>query len=202
MAREDGPVAGYRIDLEAVTVDDAPALFDALDQPEVGTYIGGPYADSSEGMAVLIARWMSGPPTDRPGETWRNFVVRLADGTVIGHAQATVHDDWAEVAWVLGSAWWGQGYGSEAAEVLLQHVASIDGIQRVWATVHPDNLRCKALLARLAFVTAHIDDAPELGSYDPGDDVYMRWVGATPQAASSRLPTATPSTAVRRTSPT
>ena len=139
IAREDGAVEDYRVDLEPVTVDDASALFDALDQPEVGTYIGGPYAESAEGMASVIARWLSGPPA--AGETWLNFVVRLADGTVIGHARATVHDDWAEVAWVLGSAWWGQGYRSEAAD---------------------------------------IDDAPDLGSYDPGDDVYVRSTGATP----------------------
>ena len=174
-------MAGYRLDLAPVTVDDASALFDALDQPEVGTYIGGPYAESAEGMGIVIARWLSGPPADRPGETWLNFVVRLADGTVIGHAQATVHDDWAEVAWVLGSAWWGQGYGSEAAEALLDHVAALDVIEQVWATVHPDNVRCKTLLARLTFVTADIDDAPDLGSYDPGDEVYVRLTGATAQ---------------------
>lgn len=176
-------MAGYRLDLAPVTVDDASALFDALDQPEVGTYIGGPYAESAEGMGIVIARWLSGPPADRPGETWLNFVVRLADGTVIGHAQATVHDDWAEVAWVLGSAWWGQGYGSEAAEALMNHVASLGGIQRVWATVHPENVRCKTLLARLAFARADIDAGPDLGSYDPGDDVYVRLVGGRPQPA-------------------
>ena len=136
MAREDGAVEDYRVDLEPVTVDDASALFDALDQPEVGTYIGGPYAESAEGMASVIARWLSGPPA--AGETWLNFVVRLTDGTVIGHAQATVH---------------------------------------------PDNVRCKALLARLAFAMADTDDAPALGSYDPGDDIYVRLVGATPQPA-------------------
>lgn len=172
-------VTGYRIDLAPVTVDDASVLFDALDRPEVGIYIGGPYADSCEGMAEVIARWLSGPPGDRTDETWLNYVVRLADGTVMGHAQATVHDDWAEVAWVLGSAWWGQGYGSEAAEVLLNHIAALDGIQLVWATVHPDNVRCKRLLARIGFTMADIDAAPDLGSWDPGDDVYVRSVGET-----------------------
>ena len=172
-------VTGYRIDLAQVTVDDASVLLDALDQPGVGTYIGGPYAASPAGMAEVIMRWLSGPPADATGETWLNFVVRLADGTVIGHAQATVHDDWAEVAWVLGSAWWGQGYGSEAAEVLLNHIAALDGIQLVWATVHPDNVRCKRLLARIGFTMADIGAAPDLGSWDPGDDVYVRSVGET-----------------------
>lgn len=85
-------MADERIALEPVRLDDAIALFDALDQPEVGTYIGGPYAETAEGMGRVIARWLSGPPADRPGAAWLNFVVRLSDGKVVGHAQATVHD--------------------------------------------------------------------------------------------------------------
>lgn len=176
-------MSGDRVDLAPVTVDDAIALFDALDRPEVGTYIGGPYADSSDGMAEVIMRWLSGPSAHRTHETWLNYVVRLADGTVIGHAQATLHGDWAELAWVLGSSWWGQGYGRESAEVLMNHVSAVEGIRLVWATVHSDNVRCKKLLARLGFSMADIDDAPALGSYDPGDDVYVRLVSAVPQLA-------------------
>lgn len=176
-------VTGYRIDLAPVTVDDASVLFDALDQPEVGTYIGGPYADSSVGMAEVITRWLSGPPANRTDETWVNYVVRLADGTVIGHAQATMHRTWAEVAWALGSPWWGQGYGREAAEALLSRVTSLNEIEVMWATVHPDNVRCKKLLARLGFTMTDIDGAPDLGSYDPGDDFYMRSAGAASPAA-------------------
>jgi len=183
MAREDVPVASYRIDLAPVTIDDASVLFDAVDRPEVGTYIGGPYADSCEGMTEVIRRWLSGPPADRTDETWLNYVVRLADGTVIGHAQATLHRTWAEVAWVLGSSWWGQGFGKETAEALLKRVTALGGIQLVWATVHPDNVRCKRLLARLDFTRVDIDDAPDLGSYDPGDDVYVLSTGVGSPAA-------------------
>ncbi len=176
-------MTGYRIDLAPVMIDDASALFDALDRPEVGIYIGGPYADSCEGMAEVIARWLSGPPGDRTDETWLNYVVRLADGTVIGHAQATLHDNWAEVAWVLGASWWGQGFGQETAEALLKRVTALGGTQLVWATVHPDNVRCKKLLARLGFTMVDIDDAPDLGSYDPGDDVYVQSTGVGSPAA-------------------
>ena len=84
---------------------------------------------------------------------------------------------------MLGSSWWGQGFGKETAEALLKRVTALGGIQLVWATVHPDNVRCKRLLARLDFTRADIDDAPDLGSYDPGDDVYVLSTGVGSPAA-------------------
>ena len=170
----EGRVSDAEVFLSRVSADDAPALFTALDHPEVGTYIGGRVADSPEAMRRLIERWVAGPTSDHGRERWLNYVVRLGDGTTIGHAQATVNPSWAEVAWVIGTPWWGQGFGFETATSLLRELASGFSISTAWATVDPDNVRCVRLLARLGFQEVDVATAPALGSYDPGDLVYTR----------------------------
>jgi len=73
-------------------------------------------------MQHLIERWVAGPQSKDVRELWFNYVVRLSDGTAIGHVQATVHSSWAEVAWVLGTPWWGKGLWFETATLLLREL--------------------------------------------------------------------------------
>lgn len=49
-------------------------------------------------------------------ETWHNWILReRASGAAAGFVQATVVGDQAELAWVVGTAYQGGGYASEAA---------------------------------------------------------------------------------------
>ena len=163
-----------QVTLTPVSTEDAVDMFSALSHPGVGDFIGGPIADSRESMQHVIERWVAGPQSKDAQELWFNYVVRLSDGTAIGHAQATVHSSWSEVAWVLGTPWWGKGLGFETATSLLRVVTEQLSIPTAWAAVHPDNVRSLRLLVRLGFQEVAVTAAPVLGSYDPGDLVYAQ----------------------------
>lgn len=101
-----------------------------------------------------------------------NYVV-VHDGAVIGRVEATVHDGIAEIAYVIGPRSWGHGWGTEAARLLLDHLASED-VTETWATAASGNVASCRLLRRLGFVETEAADAPQLLSYDVGDLVFRR----------------------------
>jgi RimJ/RimL family protein N-acetyltransferase len=159
-----------RLLLEPLRPEHALGLFEALDDPLVGRYIGGPDVSTLEDLQARIERLLAGP-TDPRAETWRNWVVRL-EGTVIGRVEATLHDGIAEIGYVFGPRWWGQGYASEAVTWLLEELRG-DGVPEAWATVDPDNEPSVRLLRRVGFEEAGPGTVP-LHSYVAGDRVFVR----------------------------
>ncbi|MGE3329022.1 MAG: TIGR03618 family F420-dependent PPOX class oxidoreductase [Acidimicrobiia bacterium] len=130
----------------------APALFAALDHPDVGRFIGGPDVTTLEALATRIERVVAGPPLERSTERWLNFVVsRRSDGQVLGRLEATVHGDWAEFALVFGPSHWGRGHATEAGRWLVDHLMRTTGAREVLASVDPHNNRSIRLLERLGF---------------------------------------------------
>ncbi|MDX2290707.1 MULTISPECIES: GNAT family N-acetyltransferase, partial [Streptomyces] len=88
-----------------------------LGDPARPRFMGGAPA-GLEGLRARYARWAAGAP--EPGTSWCNWVVREREGgRLVGTVQATVAGGVAEVAWVVGTAWQGRGYASEAARALV-----------------------------------------------------------------------------------
>ncbi len=55
-----------------------------------------------------------------PGVSWLNWVIQLqADGRLAGTVQATIDGPVAEIAWVVGTDWQGDGIATEAAQGLV-----------------------------------------------------------------------------------
>lgn len=117
---------------------DAVEMVVVLADPALYAFTGGDPPD----LPDLVARyraWVAGSP--RPGETWLNWVVRLeAGGPAIGHLQATVVDDGraADIAWLIGTAWQGHGYASEAARGLVRWLDG-RGVGEITAHIHADH---------------------------------------------------------------
>jgi RimJ/RimL family protein N-acetyltransferase len=83
-------------------------------------------------------------------ETWLNWALRERDsGAAVGYVQATVRDESrvAHVAWVVGTAFQGRGYASEAAAVLVGWLRR-RRIDDVRAHVHPGHAASAAVAAR------------------------------------------------------
>jgi len=116
-------------------------------------------------------------------EQWLNWVARRRDdGRAAGFVQATVAPGGtAAVAYVLGSAHWGQGLAQEALRAMADELVASHGVHTVHALLKRANLRSLRLLLRLGFA---------LGARLPGvpgevpDDEWMlarRWPpGAEP----------------------
>ena len=166
-----------RLVLEPLVAEHAPGLFTALDDARVGAYIGAPDVTTLEALEHRIRRLHEGPPADRPDERWVNLAVILRNDphggppgrrTVIGRLEATVHDEWAEIAYLLGPAYWGAGYATEAVGWFLGHLERPE----LWAAVHPKNEPSWRLLERLRFERVDAPTRP-VSSYDDGD---LAWV--------------------------
>ena len=139
-----------RLALVALRREDAAEMVHVLADPGLYAFIGGepPTLDKLE---VQYRGWVAGSP--RPGDTWHNWVVRLrgdgGDGPAIGHLQATVigDDRVADIAWLIGSAWQGCGYASEAARALVRWLEA-SGVASVTAHVHPAHAASGRVAAR------------------------------------------------------
>jgi RimJ/RimL family protein N-acetyltransferase len=139
-----GPTATVRIrtdrlDLVPLVPADAIEMTGVLADPSLYRYIGGRPLTRAE-LEATYDRWVAGSPT--PGQAWHNWVIRDSDGgAAIGHLQASVMDDGrsADIAWVVGSAWQGRGYATEAAAALVDWLTRT-GVATITAHVHPDNV--------------------------------------------------------------
>jgi len=162
-----------RLVLEPQVAAHADAMFAVLSDPAIYEYENAPPVSLAwlrERYARLESR-TSGDGTER----WLNWVLRTADGTAIGYVQATVHADAADVAYEMGSAWWGHGYASEAVAAMLDELAHAYGVRRFAAVAKRANARSHALLARLGFALA--SPAAHRARDIPDDEVlYERMV--------------------------
>ncbi|UNX55647.1 GNAT family N-acetyltransferase [Georgenia sp. TF02-10] len=99
-------------------------------------------------------------------DVWINYIVVL-DAEPIGYVQAAipVGGDVAEVAWVIGRPWQGNGYARRAAQILVEELDR-RGVRVVMAHIHPNHTASQCI-------------AEGLGMAPTGDivDGEMRWVG-------------------------
>jgi RimJ/RimL family protein N-acetyltransferase len=82
---------------------------------------------------------------------------RLSDGQLVGYVQATLHRPadgrlTAEVAWVIGSAYQGNGYGREGALAMTSWLRE-QGVDTLIADIHPEH-EASAAIARALGLTA------------------------------------------------
>jgi len=136
--------------LEPQTRDHAEPMFALLSDPALYAWEGEPPA-SIASLRARFARLESRTSTDG-GERWLNWVVRHHDGELIGYVQATVLPGGdALVAYVFGSAWWGQGHAAHAVEAMAGELAASFGVHTLWAVFKTANERSRRLLERLGF---------------------------------------------------
>ena len=145
-----------RLRLEPLVVADADELVGVLADPALYRVIGGD-PPSLDQLRARYAAMVVGRSPDGT-EQWLNWIVRLASGgEAVGHLQATVvdHGSRADVAWVVGTPWQGQGYAGEAARALVRRLREV-GVRSVTAHVHPDHVASRAV-ARHAGLTPTAD---------------------------------------------
>jgi RimJ/RimL family protein N-acetyltransferase len=132
----DDEIQTARLTLVPLRVEDADELAAVLADERLHAFIGGRPATVGE-LRERYARLVSG--SGGPDERWLNWVVRLRHGgEAVGTVQATVTPTRAAVAWVVGVAWQGRGYASEAAGALVAWLAE-QGATEIVANVHPEH---------------------------------------------------------------
>ena len=140
--------------LDPLTAADASAMFALLQDGSLFRYMDDQPPHSVEQLRAVYARRAIGRSPDGT-ELWFNWIVRSSAGVAMGFVQATLlADGRCLVAYVLGSAFQGQGYAGQAVQAMLDFLAQQHGVRRCWAQVEAQNLRSIHLLERLGFVPA------------------------------------------------
>ncbi len=134
----------------------------------------GPSSRFGLELATILSGRRRAEAPGREPMRWWNVGVFAADTLAgLGTLQATIHDDWAEIAYVFGSKHWGQGYAQEAMRWFHERLREDGTAGTLWATVALANERSIRLLTRLGYAPI-ADGWPELGSYGQGDFVFCR----------------------------
>ena len=182
---EDGPVATVRPEpigtsrlvLVPIEPGHADEMADVLADPALYAFTGGRPLTPAE-LRDRYERLAAGSPD--PLVTWGNWVIKVrATGGLAGYVQATItgadgtgNGLVAEVAWVVGPAWQGQGLAIEAARALVGWLGR-QGAGEVIAHIHPGHHASAAVAAAAGLSPA--------GDWHDGERCWRRVM--TPAAA-------------------
>jgi len=127
-----------RLSLEPLADGHVAELSRLLSDPRLQKFIDPANEDD---LRQALARRLGGSPDAEV--SWCNWALRLRGGdSLVGTLQATVswRGDWptAEVAWVVGSRWQGQGLAREGPRAVLDWLSD-QGVRTVIAHIHPDH---------------------------------------------------------------
>lgn len=167
------PIRTSRLDLEPLAVTHATAMAAVLADPALHAFIGGePLA--ADGLQARYERLVAG--SSDADVAWLNWVVRArTDDGLVGTVQATLTNlagtsaggVIAEIAWVIGSPWQGQGFAREAAVGLVGWLRGLRAENRpliaaVVAHVHPDHAASAAVAAAAGLRPTDVVEAGEV----------------------------------------
>lgn len=160
-----------RLEIKKLELEHAEGLYQALKDPKVARYIGGPDLTSIEDAQKRI-EYVNNLDNAPVGQKWLNFSILLGK-QIIGRLEATITGNKAEIAYLIGPKWWGKGYGLEATQWLVDYLQTLD-VTDFWATVHPENTYSIKLLHKLGFEETKDFDSNYLQSIDDGDLVFTK----------------------------
>ena len=159
-------IRSARLSLLPLAVTDADEMVGVLSADALYAFTGGSPPTAGE-LRARYARQSAGRSPDG-SEEWRNWIVRREPGgEAIGYVQATIGDGGtrAEIAWVIGVNWQGQGYAAEAAQALVAWLDS-RGVAAIQAHIHPDHAASAAVARRAGL-------APT-GGFEDGEQLWLR----------------------------
>jgi RimJ/RimL family protein N-acetyltransferase len=130
------PIASSRLHLVPVLASHAGAMYPVLYDRDLYSYTGGePPKTESDVEAWFSALETRQSPDGR--QQWLTWIVELSGRhDAIGYVQATITEDSADVAWLIGLDWQQQGYASEAASTLVPWLLA-NGVTTIRAYMHP-----------------------------------------------------------------
>jgi RimJ/RimL family protein N-acetyltransferase len=161
-----------RLALDPLCVEDAEAMVEVLGDPGMYVFIGGQPL-SLDQLRARYRHLATGQPANGDEEC-RNWIVRRkVDALAVGTVQATIvpSSSLAEVAWMVGVPWQGQGFASEAARAVVRWLET-RGTETITAHVHPIHHASARVASR-----AGLSPTDEL---EDGERVWRRFRRSSP----------------------
>lgn len=137
-----------RLKFRPVCEDDLEFMLTLTGNPDVVRYLPGMIVDED-----MMRSWLSNvqPEDDE-------YCIYLKDtGEAIGECSLTLQEDGAscEIGYMLLPQYWNQGYGTEAAEWLM-NMARACAVLRITAMTHAQNIASVRILEKLGFQKSSI----------------------------------------------
>lgn len=137
MSDLDHSIETDRLTLRPLDPSDSAEMVEVLADPTLYEFTGGEAPDL-EALTRRYRAQVSGPPDG--GEHWYNWIARRTkDRQAVGFVQATVIDGEADVAWLIGVDYQGQGFAIEAAQAMCEWLVD-SGARRINAHIHPEHI--------------------------------------------------------------
>ena len=132
-------ISTLRLCLDPMMASHAKAMFPVLSDRQLYRFTGEEPPESEISLETRY-RYLEGRKSPDESQLWLNWLVSLEENdTPIGYVQATVSESHADIAWVIGSEWQGNGYASEAAHAMVQWLGA-NGVKTIRACIHPNHL--------------------------------------------------------------
>ncbi len=161
------PLHTERLLLRPARADDLDALVERRNEPEVAALQAWslPYTRARGEQLFEGLLTMDGPQTD---EWWMLTIADHDDAAVYGDLALRLTWDGrtAEIGYTLARQHWGQGYATEAATTLVQHLFEQLDVRRVEAMLHPANTASARVIERCGLLY----EGRTRGSYWVGDE--------------------------------
>lgn len=137
-----------RLTLRPFREEDVRALFELSQDPEVARYIGDRRAPTEQEAWRAVAGWL-GHWVMRGYGQWA--IEERSSGRFIGRAGIINPVDWPgpEVGYLLGRAYWGRGYATEAAGAAMNWGFEQFDFPDLLSLIDPDNTASIAVATRL-----------------------------------------------------
>jgi RimJ/RimL family protein N-acetyltransferase len=140
--------SGGRLLLEPLTREHANEMAVVLEDPSLNEHIGG----RPPSVEQLSTRYEALSTRRSPGgdELWFNWIIRLGhEGPAVGYIQATVSEEAAALAWVIGVPWQKAGIATEAAAAMVGVLHTELAVTRFSASIAPNHLPSQRVASKL-----------------------------------------------------
>lgn len=140
-----------RLTLRPLQAEDAPHLHAIMSDAEVMAFWDIAEIEDM-GLTAAILESQLDQMARKSAFYWA--MVRAADEAFVGCCDLAEIDRWhhrAEVGFIVGREYWGDGYTLEAMQAVLSHAAQTLRLRRLTARTHLGNARSVRLLERLGF---------------------------------------------------
>jgi len=166
-----------RLKLRPVEVADAQAIFDTYSNHEAATRFM-PFVRQRE-LAESIAFAERCARCWQDGSAYPWAITDIESGQFIGVIEIRLSPPKADFGYIIGEAFWGKGYTTEAARAVVDWARTLPDIHRIWATCHPDNHASAAVFqkAGLRFETElpNWENRPQMGEV-AGTSLMFSWL--------------------------
>lgn len=158
---------GKRLEYRALSIDFLDEIYNQFSDEEMCKYCSEPPCTKEE--AKQIIEHYSLNKTSKIASYYRAMMIEKSTGNFIGtlgYHYLDLNKKQVEIGYDVWKAYWGQGFGSEAVEMLIQDCFDELDINQIYALIHPDNAASIRLLNKLGFVPCDpcraIEEEPQI----------------------------------------